>query len=376
MTRSSLQKQFGSTSQREASVSEMSAAMDAYPPAFKGNALNLLFLDDARPIRRGVEYLRNLDSPVMFEDCREYLLSQDYALWPFPVHRVFERPDPSLVSQKLYDCFETVEDLLPTQRDIQRIIYEKAVQLQPDIVALMIVDGLSYYDLPDEVGMQPCFVNGVSTTDFGYEEIIGTPTVSERLFSLGYIQQMGFTYFDIKRNPLASKLHGVFGASQVTRVRRFQQCLDHIKSKDISRGFIQVTSAGLDGLCHSHQDEPPVKYYTGEILNRFDALIQRLHEGNRRVLACLTADHGILWREHFGEQHRIVRDLHPNDSRSPRHIKGSRMRSHFLVKNCRGTTYSMLRVPYVTRKLKSNEWGVHGGISAWESVVPLIIRTA
>ncbi len=61
--------------------------MDAYPPAFQGNALNLLFLDDARPITRGVEYLRNLDSPVMFEDCREYLLSQDYTLWPFPVHR-------------------------------------------------------------------------------------------------------------------------------------------------------------------------------------------------------------------------------------------------------------------------------------------------
>lgn len=376
MIRGNLQSQVDWTSQREASLSGMSAAMDAYPPAFRGNALNLLLLDEARPITRAVKYLRSLDSPILFEDCREYLLSQDYALWPFPVHCIAERPDPWLVSEKLYDCFDTIRDLLPTQREIGRILYEKAAKFQPDIVALMIVDGLSYYDLPDEGEVQPCFVNGVSITDFGYRETVGKPTVSERLFSLGYSHQMGFTYFDVETNPLASELYGVFGSSQVKRVVTFKECLEHIGAEGISRGFVQITAAGLDGLCHHHRDEPPVKYYIGEILNRFDALVDRLHEGNRRVLACLTADHGILWRQHLEERQCVVSYLESHDTHFPRHIGGSRMRSHFLVRNCHGTTYSMLRVPYVTRRLRNNEWGVHGGISAWESVVPLIIRTA
>lgn len=359
----------------EALLSRMSVTMDAYPPAFQGNPLNLLFLDDAQPIRCAPEYLRGLDSPDLCDDCREYLISEEYALWPFPVHSVTERPDPLSLSERLYNYFNTAQYLLPTQRDVGRILHEKAAKLQPDIIALMIVDGLSYYDLPDEANMQPCLVNGVSTTDFGYREVIGKPTVSERLFSLGYSHQMGFTYYDVETNPLASELYGVFGSSQVKRVATFKECLEHISAEGISQGFVQVTTAGLDGLCHHHQDEPPVKYYIDEILNRFNALVSYLHEGNRKVLACLTADHGILWRHSLEGKWSVVNDLQVDDKRCVRHIRGSRIRDYILVKSGFGGTFSMLRVPYITRKLRNNEWGVHGGISAWESIVPLIIRT-
>ncbi len=369
-----MQSQAGRTNQRTASLSRMSAAMDAYPPAFRGNALNLLFLDEARPITRASEYLCSLDSPDLFKDRREYLLSQEHTLWPFPVHSIMERPDPRLLSDRLYDYFDAKESLLPTQRAIGRILYEKTVRFQPDIVALMIVDGLSYYDLPDEDDVRPCLVNGVSITSFGHREIIGEPTVSQKLFSLGYSHQIGFTYFDVGTNPLARELYGVFGSSQIKRIRGFKESLEHISTEDLSRGYVQITVAGLDGLCH-HRDEPPVKYYINQILNRFDTLVSCLHRGNRRIVACLTADHGILWQQHLEGQRYLVSDLQPGDRQFPRHIGGSRMRSNILVKDCLGTTYSILRFPYVTRKLKNNEWGVHGGISAWESVVPLIIRT-
>lgn len=356
-------------------LSRMSVAMDAYPPAFLGNALNLLFLDDAQPIRYASAYLRGLDSPNLCDVCREYLMPEEHALWPFPVHSITERPDPWLLSEKLHDSFNAAQHLLPTQRDVGRILHEKATKLQPDIVVLMVVDGLSYYDLPDGVDAQPCLVNGVSITDFGYREVIGKPTVSERLFSLGYSHQMGFTYYDVKTNPLASELYGVFGSSQVKRVATFKECLEHISAGGMSQGFVQVTTAGLDGLCHHHRDEPPVKYYTDEILNRFDALVSYLHEGNRKVLACLTADHGILWRHSLEGKWSVVNDLQVDDKRCVRHIRGSRIRDYILVKSGFGGTFSMLRVPYITRKLRNNEWGVHGGISAWESIVPLIIRT-
>ena len=214
----------------EALLSRMSAAMDAYPPAFMGNILNLLFLEDAQPIRYASTYLRGLDSPDLCEIGREYLLPEEHALWPFPVHSVTGRPDPWLLSEKLHDSFEVAQRLLPTQRDVGRILQEKVSQLQPDIVVLMVVDGLSYYDLPDEVEAQPCLVNGVSITEFGYREVIGKPTVSERLFSLGYSLQIGFTYHDVETNPLAKELYGVFGSSQVERISQFKECLDHINN--------------------------------------------------------------------------------------------------------------------------------------------------
>ncbi|MCL0066105.1 hypothetical protein M1N79_04435 [Dehalococcoidia bacterium] len=359
--------------QTTVSLSRMSAAMDAYPPAYEGNALNLLFLDDAQPIREATKYLRDLDSPGLCDDRREYLISKS-AIWPFPVHYLRERPDPRCLSGRLYEHFDRAQYLIPTQRDIGRILHEEARKFDPDIVVLMVVDGLSYYDLPEGSDMHPCLVNGVSTTEFGYREVIGKPSVSERLFSLGYSHQMGFTYFDTESNVLAGDLYGVFGSSQVIKIMTFQDCLEHITAERLSRGFIQVTAPGLDRLCHRHQDKPPIKHYIDEIINWFDTLIICLRDSHRKVLACLTADHGILWREHLEGQWYIVDDLHPDDSRHIRYIRGSRMRHYACVRSCLGNSYSMLSVPHITRRLRNNEWGVHGGISAWESVVPLIVR--
>lgn len=352
----------------------MSNAMEAYPPAFQGNHLNLLFLDDIVPIRKAREYLQYLDSPNLCEDRREYLFSNDYELWPFPSHSIIERPEPRILSDRLYERFDEAGQILPTQRDIGRIICEKASKCQPDIIVLMIVDGLSYYDLPDKPENKPCLVNGVSLTQFGYPEVIGKPTVSERLFSLGYIQQLGFTYFDVETNPLANQLFGVFGSNQIKRVSKFDECLESINNERLSHGFIQITLAGLDELCHHHHDEPPVQYYIESLLKRFYSVIESLNKSGRHVLACLTADHGILWRQNLESEWTVLDDLHPDDVRSPRYIHGCRKRNYVLVKSCNGSIYSMLNVPYLTRKLRNNEWGVHGGISAWESLVPLIIQ--
>jgi hypothetical protein len=36
-----------------------------------------------------------------------------------------------------------------------------------------------------------------------------------------------------------------------------------------------------------------------------------------------------------------------------------------------GKEFAMLEYPYLRRDLRTNEWGVHGGLSFEESVVPL-----
>ncbi|MBI2842128.1 MAG: hypothetical protein HYX78_01880 [Armatimonadetes bacterium] len=359
----------------DALVSGLSATLNSYPPAFRGNPLNLLFLDDARPIREASAFLNLLDHPALCDERREYLLD-DPANWPFPAYNISRRPDPFLLSERLYDRFDSVKDVMTTQRDVGRILAEKAKLLEPDVVALMVVDGLSYYDLPDDPENHPCFVDGATTTEVGYREVIGKPSISERLFSIGYRHQLGFTYFDTDSNTLASDLYGVFGSSQVCKIRRFDECVRMIQAEEMSRGYIQIVAPGLDGLCHRHQDQPPVKHYLSELLARYDSLVEFLCRGNRSVLACLTADHGILWREQLDGKWTAVADLHPDDSRHVRYIRGSRLRHYACVRTCMGNAYSLLKLPFTTRELKSNEWGVHGGISAWESVVPLIIRTA
>lgn len=118
-----------------------------------------------------------------------------------------------------------------------------------------------------------------------------------------------------------------------------------------------------------------MKHYISDIFEKFDALIDCFSNSHQNVLACLTADHGILWRHSLEGKWSVINDLQVDDKRCVRHIRGSRIRDYILVKSGFGGTFSMLRVPYITRKLRNNEWGVHGGISAWESIVPLIIRT-
>jgi hypothetical protein len=173
---------------------------------------------------------------------------------------------------------------------------------------------------------------------------------------------------------LAADIHDTLSSSQVTRVKAFDEIIEELYRKDMNRGYIQITLAGLDQICHAHHDRPPREHYIEQILARFDALVELLSAKADRVLACLTADHGILWRDDIKGRIQVAQDLFRDDIRSPRYIKGSLPRHY--GKRCRslGQNFTLLKAPWMTRAFRSNEWGVHGGISAWESLVPLMIR--
>jgi hypothetical protein len=350
-----------------------SAALDAYPAGFSGNPLNLLLLDDAEPIPAAEVYLRQLDDLPLMEEQREYLIDQ-HSPWPFPRIGLESRPDPWVISQKLFEHFEQAQHLLPIQQDIGRILEDHVRKAAPVIVALVIVDGLSYYDLPENQDAVPCLVAGISITEYGYRAVVGRPSVSRRMFALGYADQVAFTYYPPERDDLSADIHDTFSGSQITRVKSFDEVLKGIEERQFSRGYVQVTLSGLDQICHAHHDRPPRKHYLGEILSRFDALVDCLSAKSDRILACLTADHGILWRDVVEDRIQIADDLFRDDIRSPRYIKGAILRPY--GKRCRSLdqNFTLLKVPWMTRRFRNNEWGVHGGISAWESIVPLIIR--
>jgi hypothetical protein len=356
-------------------IRRFSAVLDAYPLGFVGNRLNLLFIEDAEPIWEAESYLKRLDDLSLMEERREYLIDE-HSRWPFPRIRLRERPDPWVVSDRLFHDFERAQDLLLTQEDIGRVLETRARQIEATIVALVIVDGLSYYDLPEGTEALPCLVKGISNTQYGYRAVVGRPSISRRLFSLGYVDQAAFTYYPPERGGVAADIHDTLSKSQVVRVRAFDEVLEKLDRTEVTRGYIQITLAGLDQICHAHHDRPPREHYLTEILHRFEALMECLDRKADRVLACLTADHGILWRDDVEGQVRIARDLFREDIRSPRYIKGSIHRVY--GKRCRslGQNFTLLKAPWMTRRFRSNEWGVHGGISAWESLVPLIIRTS
>lgn len=354
-------------------IERFSTALDAYPVRFVGNPLNLLFVEDAEPIWEAERYLHQVDDLPLMEERREYLIDEQ-GRWPFPRIRLDARPDPLAVSEKLFRGFERAQDLLLTQQDIGRVIEMRARHTEPAIVALVIVDGLSYYDLPQGTEALPCLVKGITNTQYGYRAVVGKPSISRRLFNLGYVSQVAFTYYAPERGGVAADIHDTLSSSQVMRVRAFDEVLAELDRMEVTRGYIQITLAGLDQICHAHHDRPPRQQYLEKILTRFEALVQCLNTKADRALVCLTADHGILWRDEIEGRVKVARDLFREDIRSPRYIKGSIPRHY--GRGCRslGKNFTLLKVPWMTRGFRSNEWGVHGGISAWESLVPLIIR--
>lgn len=357
----------------ESSVDRLSTAIDAYPAAFRGNRLNLLFLDDAHPIISSKEFLGKLDSLLLQDERREYLLGEKEG-WPFPTIDIEGRPDPWKVTDALFENFEIAGNFLPTQRDIWKILTDHVSRNNSDIVILNIVDGLSYYDLPEDMGAIPCFVRGVTTTDFGFLDVVGKPAISQRLFNMGYKNQLAFTFFDKDSRPLSAKLHSTFGRSQLNRINSIEECIDIIEKNPFWRGFIQIVAPGLDKLSHYHADRPLVKETRDRIIERLDKVIDCVSSKGRKVTACLTSDHGILWRDDAKEKTTVVGDLFSEDAIHPRYVKGSLTRNYARTVKCESQSFTLLKAPYMTRDWKHSEWGVHGGISAWESIVPIIIK--
>jgi hypothetical protein len=355
-------------------IQRFSTVLHAYPAGFAGNRLNLLFVEDAEPIWDAEAYLRQVDELPLMEERREYLIDE-HSRWPFPRIGLHSRPDPRAVSETLFHEFERAKSVLLTQQAIGRVLEARARQAGASIVALVIVDGLSYYDLPEDSEILPCLVGGISNTQYGYRAVVGKPSISRRLFSLGYVDQAAFTYYPPERGGVAADIHDTLSKSQVVRVRAFHEVLERLDRMETSRGYIQITLAGLDQICHAHHDRPPREHYLEEVFERFEALVQCLNAKADRVLVCLTADHGILWRDEIRGRVEVAGDLFREDVRSPRYIKGSIPRHYGRRCRCLGKSFTLLKAPWMTRKFRSNEWGVHGGISAWESLVPLIMRT-
>ncbi len=246
----------------------------------------------------------------------------------------------------------------------------------PDIAMFLILDGFSFYESLEwefpknwKIKLEPCLVDGLSTTEFGMRRLIGNPTVTHRLFELGYKKRFGFSYWERNQNKLTDTLFSEFPTTQLYRVTSFEEILQVLAKADFTdKAYIQIVRTGLDRLCHNHRERPDSASTIRQLNQAIKEIIDLITRSNKRIKVFVTSDHGILWFNHqkiapFSE-----------GSQHPRYFKGnSNCSAKTLCINESGGNFAVLaESESIARTRKVTEWGFHGGISPEESLVPFL----
>ncbi len=107
-----------------------------------------------------------------------------------------------------------------------------------------------------------------------------------------------------------------------------------------------------------------------KILTDVLMLVEFFQANGFSVVVYLTADHGILWRtEHEFRSLAYMGERRPRYARVTTEQKPPAQSTRF---NLGDAQYDLFHYPYLSMDIKSNDSGVHGGLSAQESIVPLV----
>ena len=287
----------------------------------------------------------------------------------FPTVKFPALPSIDQVNEALPNCFETTN--LRKQSDVAVEIAGRVSLALPQIVVLLVFDGLSFYDVVDwklpQATLEPCLVDGLSVTNSAMQRLIGSPVLTHRLFELGYIRRLGFSYWERAANVLTDALFAEFPPNQLHRMTTFDEVLRKIKASGWeTHTYVQIIRSGLDGVCHSNRERPNTKSILDDLKRDILLLLEVLQETGKSFRLFITADHGILW---YADQ-----DIIPlaQEKFNARYTDGSIAGGdNLLILNTNEGTYTVLTGDKVIAKQRRvTEWGFHGGISAQESLVP------
>ncbi len=256
------------------------------------------------------------------------------------------------------------------QSKVPDYFVESVESSQPAVAVFMVVDGLSFADLPGD-SVLPCLVDGVSLTPEGMRRLVGKPHIAERLFEGGFSNRVGFSYWD-RHNELADQLFFTFTKGQLRKVEGFQEILEWFETERLEeRTYVQIVRTGLDGYTHNHRDRPPKEHLLNAIRKDVEDLVDRLRKMRLTFVLFVTADHGILWDCDFPEEAEFLEEgtvpvrYYREKENIPENLR------QLGVWHPRDNTFS-LPVTHYRRRLRSTEWGCHGGVSVAESFVPLL----
>lgn len=308
--------------------------------------------------------------------------AKDPYLARFPHVRCDHDPLTTALNDVIFDRFDDLSRHLLTQSQLSDRIVSNSFNC--DVVVLFLVDGLSYKDVKEwkSLGRSnwrliPCLVDVPTITRIAFPNLIGSPTLAERLFDRGFHCRLGFSYWHREDNQLTDQLfHTIV---DLNKVRHFDHVLtllrEGVENANGKRCFVQVMRTGLDGYAHSQKRSPPITAVSAKIESEFTRLVDLVSDlcsnvGNSARIY-LTADHGILWLKEFepdivgsapskaSPRYSDWRSLHYQSETGRRFVIG-------------GEEYYCLGFPYLRRSPRIDEQGVHGGISFQESIVPFI----
>lgn len=289
-------------------------------------------------------------------------------------------PPLDAVSRALSGRLDYARQNWLTHRIIADRIVTDVAQRRYRTVVLLLVDGLGYADVTDwPEQAQPCLVDGPSITyyqekesqhilpEIGFPGIVGTPRLARRLIEVGLPHSRGFSYWSREVNDVSAYL---FEGVPLTRVVSFSEAVAALRYTKLDLTYVQVVREGLDGLAHRRREVTPAEVHEAVQAIRADtlALLDVLLESPRPAALYLTADHGILWKaKHSFETLETDDHAHPRYGTKPPADEEQATRFEFDER-----TFYVYHWPYLGAAIRRNDSGVHGGLSAQESIVPFI----
>ncbi|QSG11389.1 AP superfamily protein [Halapricum desulfuricans] len=333
------------------------------------------YLDEFGIYRSLEEFHRDLYDPDYFFE-RDVILETDDRHPDYP--RIDCTADPftpaldEVVEWDNREHHDRIRQDLLRQSNLKEYILDTVTT--EDFVALVIVDGLSYESVRSfDIDVQPVIVDGITITEPGFRRIIyggDKMSVYAALTDKEFYNVYGFTYWNRGQEDLSTDLHSAMGKN-VHRINDFDQVLTQLKDDQPfhEKTFVQITRMGFDQDSHNRKEEPnygAIRDSLSADLKKFADVAAGIADDFRIFV---TSDHGILWRDHLPNDPPVVCDDWKNHARF---VEGDKDVTHGMVEQDAGETATGLAYPYLTRELKNTEWGVHGGFSYHESVVPLI----
>jgi hypothetical protein len=181
----------------------------------------------------------------------------------------------------------------------------------------------------------------------------------------------GFTYWPRGEEELSTELHSAMGKN-IYRINDFDDTISQLEADApfSEKTYVQITRMGFDQECHNRKERPSRDSVRRELATDLRSLIDFANQVSDNSRIFVTGDHGILWRDQLPDSPQVVHDEWTNHARF---IDGVQQLPHSLTEHDEtegGAT--CLAYPYLTRELKNTEWGVHGGFSYHESIVPLL----
>lgn len=358
-------------------LEQLSQLLRQTPVMAQLHPLSLIFLLDEVQVFETVEgMIASLDSTEPQAEIPMVALKiEERFAHRLPSVRCDHDPFTTEINRFLLPKIELVQKWVLRQSQIPEAICKEA---SGDCVVLVMIDGLGYNDWkrfackgesPKEfqISVDPCFVDGVSVTDQGMKRIVGEPTIAIRLAELGYERSFGFSYWEREDNDLTCKLFA--GITEgVKKVKSFGEVLERLPDLPLEGAFVQIVRQGLDQASHKHRDKPNIASLVQQIFNELTELQRIFDEKHLTATIFLTADHGILW----ANEHDLKLYEPSSGNVPPRYYEGLKSGEMIWRVQFQGSDFSLLAYPFVRRNLRSDEWGVHGGLSFEESFVPFV----